>query len=130
MLKLLFVGSNTTEYSGTIDDIAFYTAKYDDIFESIVGYNITMTCLMAPTPPSDSEFYWSCQNGCSFDKKVGRTLVIVAELTDSGRLNCTAIIHGLEYVSESIELRILGKHVPYVLLYYSIETTYITTLFA
>ena len=108
---MLIVGSSTTEYRSVIN-IDFYTPTNDDeIFEYTIGNNATLTCVISPTPPSDSEFYWSCSIGCSFDKKAGQTINIELELTDSGKLNCTVMIDGMEYTSKSVELRVIGKHV-------------------
>ena len=110
----MILGSSTTGYSAVIN-IYYYTPTNDDeILEFTVGnYNVTSICFISPTPPSHSEFYWSCSIGCSFDKKAGQRINIELELTDSGRLNCTVMIDGMKYTSKSVELRVIGKHVKY-----------------
>ena len=66
--------------------------------------------MVTPTPPSDSEFSWSCSTGCSFDMETEQSFNITElEVTDSGELNCSVIVNGVKYTSEMIELQVTGK---------------------
>ena len=66
--------------------------------------------MVTPTPPSDSEFSWSCSTGCFVDMEIEQSVNITElEVTDSGELNCSVKIDGVEYVSETIELQVTGK---------------------
>ena len=67
--------------------------------------------MVTPTPPSDSEFSWSCSTGCFVDMEMEQSVNIAElEVTDSGELNCSAIIDDVEYASESVELRVIGRY--------------------
>ena len=64
--------------------------------------------MVTPTPPSDSEFSWSCSTGCIVDGKIGQSITITElRLTDSGELHCSVIVDGFEHTSKPIELRVL-----------------------
>jgi len=66
--------------------------------------------MVTPTPPSDSEFSWSCSTGCFVDMEMEQSVNITElEVTDSGELNCSVIIDDFEYTSESVELKVTGK---------------------
>jgi len=65
--------------------------------------------MVTPSPPSDSEFSWSCFTGCFVDMEIEQSVNISKlEVTDSGELNCSVIIDDVEYTSETIELRVTG----------------------
>ena len=82
-----------------------------NIIEYFTGSNLTLTCMVTPTPPSDSEFSWSCSTGCFVDMEMEQSVNITElEETDSGELNCSVIIDDVEYASESVELRVTGKY--------------------
>jgi len=68
--------------------------------------------MVTPTPPSDSEFSWSCSTGCFVDMEIEQSVNITElEVTDSGELNCSIIIDGIEFTSESIELQVIGEYI-------------------
>ena len=71
------------------------------------GYNITLTCRVTPTPPSDSEFSWSCSAGCFVVVETEQSVNI--KVTKSREINCAVIIDGMEYISEPIELQPVGE---------------------
>ena len=78
----------------------------------IAGSNLTLTCMVTPTPPSDSEFIWSCSTGCFVDMEIEQSVnTTELEVTDSGELNCSIIIDGIEFTSESIELQVIGEYI-------------------
>jgi len=96
------VTSDPIEYGGTI-------------LEYSVGSNITLTCIVTPTPPPDSEFSWSCSTECFVDMEIEQSVNISElEVTDSGELNCSVIVDGVEYTSETVELRVTGKHIKFI----------------
>ena len=104
---MLFLGTNITDYT-----VAIITdppvEKANNIVEFLVGSNITLTCMITPPPPSDSEFSWSCSTGCFVDMETEQSVNITElEVTDSGELNCSVIVDDVEYISESVELRVL-----------------------
>ena len=78
------------------------------VYRYSAGFDITLTCKVIPTPPTDSEFIWNC-NGCFFDKKTGQSIYLMElEVTDSQEINCSAIIDDVEYTSDIIKLRVIG----------------------
>ena len=102
---------NTTAYEVTV--IATPTGNLVDdsnnTIEYFIGSDLTLTCMVTPTPPSDSEFSWSCSTGCFVDMEIEQSVNITElELTDGGELNCSVTINDMEYTSESVELRVTG----------------------
>ena len=104
-----FVGNNITDYTVTIvTDPPSDNAN--NVIEFPVESNLTLTCMVTPTPPSDSEFSWSCSTGCFVDMEMEQSVNITElEAMDSGELNCFVIIDDVEYASELVELRVIGK---------------------
>jgi len=81
-----------------------------DIFQYSVGTDLSLTCLVIPTPPSDSEFSWNCSTGCFADMEMEQTVnVTELEIFNSGVIKCSVIIDDEEYFSESFEVRVLSK---------------------
>ena len=81
-----------------------------NILELTVGSAVTLRCMVTPTPPSDSEFSWSC-NGCSLESVHFQFVTInEVEMSYSGEINCSVITEHEKYTSEPIELRVLGKY--------------------
>ena len=78
------------------------------IFEFTAGSNITLTCMITPTPPPDSKFSWCNVNGCSMNLEQSMELTDL-KLSDSGKLNCSLIVDDVKYTSKVIELRVIGK---------------------
>jgi len=108
------IAGNLTDYTVTIISDPLVDDANNTI-EFPVGSNITLTCMVIPSPPSDSEFSWSCSTGCFVDMEIEQSVNISElEVTDSGELNCSVIIADVEYTSESVELRVTGKHIIYV----------------
>ena len=63
--------------------------------------------MVTPTPPSDSQFSWSCSTGCFVDMKMEQSVNITElEVTDSGELSCSVIIDDVEFTSKSVELTV------------------------
>jgi len=84
-------------------------------FEYFTGTNLTLTCVVTPTPPLDSEFYWNCSTGCFADMEMEQIIQVTdLEETDSGVLSCNVFINGTQYVSESVELVIVEGMYEYV----------------
>ena len=81
------------------------------------GTDLTLTCMVTPTPPFDSEFYWNCSSGCFADMEMEQIIQVTdLEETDSGVLSCSVLINGIQYVSESVELVIVeGTYKVFVL---------------
>ena len=86
-----------------------------NVFEYYIGTDLSLTCMVTPTPPSDSEFSWSCSTGCFADMEMEQTInVTEIEEMDSGVVNCSVIIDGMDYSSEFIELQVVeGKKMFY-----------------
>ena len=102
--------SHTVEGDYSVTVISVPLANQSDIFEFPAGSNLTLTCMVTPTPPSDSQFSWSCSTGCFVDMEIDQSVNITElEVTDSGELNCSVIIDDVEYTSESVELRVTGE---------------------
>jgi len=98
-----------TEYNATVTSNPLGYGG-NSVLEYPVGSNVTLTCMVTPTPPSDSEFSWSCSTGCFVDMEIEQS-VNISELegTDSGELNCSVIIDDVEYTSGTIDLQVTGK---------------------
>ena len=85
----------------------FPTLGPNNTYEYFSGTSLNLICSVTPAPPSNTEFSWSCPSGCFADRKTAQT-INVANLarTDSGVLNCSAIINGIQYFSDSFELQV------------------------
>ena len=95
----------TTEYSVTVflDPPAYGNTSN---FEYLVGSKITLTCMVTPPPPSDSEFSWRCSTGCFVGMETEQSVKL--DVTDSGELNCSVVVDGVEYTSKLIKLQAIG----------------------
>ena len=88
----------------------------NNVFQYFVGSNLTLTCMVTPTPPPDSEFSWSCSTGCFVDMEIEQSVNITElEVTDIGELNCSVIIDGVEYTSETIDLQVIAGKLLYLI---------------
>ena len=78
------------------------------IFEFTAGSNITLTCMITPTPPPDSKFIWCSVDDCLMHVE---RLIELTDLkkTDGGKLKCSLIVDDVKYTSKVIELRVLSK---------------------
>ena len=105
--------SSTVVYNVVIttDPLGVPVSGGINVFEYYAGTDLSLTCMVTPTPPSDSEFSWSCSTGCFADMEMEQTInVTEIEEMDSGVVNCSVIIDGMEYFSEFIELQVVeGK---------------------
>ena len=82
----------------------------NNAFEHLIGSNITFTCEVNSTLTfNDSDFIWACSTACFADMEVEQTINITEiEVTDSGILNCSIIIDGVEYTSKPYDLQVSG----------------------
>ena len=79
-----------------------------NVFEYYTGTDVSLTCMVTPTPPSDSEFSWSCSTGCFADMEMEQTINVTdIEEIDSGVINCSVTIDGTQYFSEPIEIGVV-----------------------
>ena len=78
-----------------------------NILEFPVGSDLTLTCMGDPTPPSDSEFSWSC-NRCSFDRNTEQSVIVKIEAPGIDQLNCSIYINGIKYTSNTVDARVSG----------------------
>ena len=92
-----------------------------NVYRYFSGTDLNLICLVTPTPPSYSEFSWSCSTGCFADMEMDQTVNVTdLEETDSGVLNCSVVVNGVEYSSESFNLQVINGEkfiCTYVLLY-------------
>ena len=80
----------------------------NNIFEYFAETDLTLTCSVMPTPPSDSEFIWSCSTECFADMQMTQNISVISlNATDNGVLNCSVVVNGVQYFSESFELQVL-----------------------
>jgi len=80
------------------------------VFEFTAGSNITLMCIITPTPPPDSKFIWCSVDGCSIN--VERSIKLTdLKVTDGGKFNFSLIIDDVKYASKVIELRVLRKFI-------------------
>ena len=83
----------------------------NNTFEHLIGSNITFTCEVNSTLTfNESDFVWGCSSGC-FADMVEEQFISITEIqvTDSGVLNCSVIIDGVEYNSEPYDLQVTGN---------------------
>ena len=75
-----------------------------------MGSDLNLTCLVTPTPPTDSEFSWNCSTGCFADMRIEQT-INVSNLTslDSGLLTCSFTIGDVDYHSKTLDLLVSGQ---------------------
>ena len=78
-------------------------------YQYFSGTDLNLICSVTPTPPSDSEFSWSCSTGCFADMETEESVNVTdLEGTDSGVLNCSVFVNGFEYSSESFILQVIN----------------------
>ena len=100
-----------TAYNVSIisDPLGISIPGTNNAFEYFVGTEVSLRCLVTPYPLSDGEFSWNCSTGCFADMEMEQ-VINVTELneTDSGILNCSVIINGVQYFSKSFELQVIN----------------------
>ena len=87
-------------------------SDYEDYYYyyHYAGFDLTYTCLVIPTPPSDSQYSWSCSTGCFADMETEQSVnVSDLEAADGGVLNCSVMIGDLEYFSDPYYLQLSGE---------------------
>ena len=100
-----------------IDPVGEPVPGSTNVFQYVAGTGLSLSCLVNPPPPSDSEFSWSCSTGCFADMEMTQNISVMSlDITDSGVLNCVVNINGAELVSEPIGLQILmmGKETIFI----------------
>jgi len=96
-----------TGYDATIiSDPEVYGNR--SVFEFTAGSNITLTCMITPTPPPDSKFSWCIVDDCSMNPERSIELTDLT-ITEGGKFNCSVIVDDVKYASRVIELRVLSK---------------------
>jgi len=94
-------------------------------FDYPISSSVILTCMVDPSPPAGTTYQWNT-GGCFTNNAhnvptcfpTGQTTQsvignnLLAE--DTGTITCTTTIHGLEYTSRSLTLRISGIHVIYL----------------
>ena len=82
-------------------------------FEHLIGSNITFTCEVNSTLTfNESDFIWGCSTGCFADMVEEQTVNITEiQESDSGVLNCSVVIDGMEYTSQPYDLQVTGMFV-------------------
>ena len=83
--------------------------------------NITLTCMVDPSPPADTTYQWNT-TGCFTNNRHnyptcfpdGQTTQSVTGYhllaEDAGTITCTVTTGGVDYISESLTLGISGIH--------------------
>ena len=88
-----------------------------NVFQYVAGSDLSLSCLVTPPPPSDSEFSWRCSTGCFAVFEMTQNISVMSlDITDSGVLNCVVNINGVELLSEPIELQVvmMGKEAMFI----------------
>ena len=101
----------STAYTVTIISDPFGVAVFgtDNAYQYFAETDLNLICMVNPTPPSDSEFSWGCSTGCFADMEMEQIVNVTdLEETDSGVLNCSVFINGVEYSSESFDLQVIN----------------------
>ena len=85
-----------------------YVIGNNNTYEYFYGTDVTLTCSVSPTPPLNRLLSWGCSTGCFAD---GRTVSTVSvsglDEDDSGVLNCSIAINGIQYYSEPFGLQVI-----------------------
>ena len=75
-----------------------------------MGSDVSLTCLVTPTPPIGSEFRWNCSTGCFGDIRMGQTIIATNLTTmNSGSITCSLTVSGVHYHSEPLDLLVSGQ---------------------
>ena len=81
----------------------------NNTLEYLAGSNISLTCVVTPTPPVNSEINWSCSTGCFADMQTAQTISATdLNSSDSGLITCSVTISNVEYHSEPLDLQVSG----------------------
>ena len=102
---------SSTAFDVTIisDPLGIPVFGTNNTYQYYAGTDLNLICSVTPTPPSDSEFSWSCSTGCFADMEIEQIVNVTdLEETDSGILNCSVVINGIEYFSESYDLQVFN----------------------
>ena len=78
-------------------------------YEYLYGSDIRFTCSVTPVPPLSRAFSWSCSTGCFADRRTVQSISVFSlDEADSGVLNCSVIINGIQYFSEPFHLQVIS----------------------
>ena len=86
-----------------------YPTDENNTFQFFTETDLILTCFVSPTPPSNSEYNWSCSTGCFADMQMEQTIsVTISNETDGGILHCSVVVDGVQYFSELFILQVIG----------------------
>ena len=93
-----------------VDSLSDNSTNNSDVIEYMLGSDLTVRCLVTPTPPPQSGFSWNCSAGC-FDNVTTQQSISISELglLDNVMITCSVFINDIQYSSETVELNITGK---------------------
>ena len=81
----------------------------NNTYEYLYGSNVWFTCSVTPTPSLSLAFSWSCSTGCFADRQTVKSVSVFSlDEADSGVLNCSIIINGIQYFSEPFHLQVIS----------------------
>ena len=81
----------------------------NNTYEYFYGSDIRFSCSVTPTPPLSRAFSWSCSTGCFADMRtVQNVSVFSLDEADSGVLNCSVIVNGIQYFSKPFHLQVIS----------------------
>ena len=84
----------------------------NSVIQYVLGSDLTVRCLVIPTPPPGSEFTWNCSTGCLDNATVQETVnIIELGLLKNVVINCSIFINNNQYFSELVELNVTGKSI-------------------
>lgn len=79
----------------------------NNTYDYLSGTNLKLTCSVVPAPPFGSLFSWRCSTGCFADMRTTQSIYISnLRKTNTGVLNCSAIIDGVQYFSGPFGLQV------------------------
>ena len=110
-----FIYFNVVFYSANIvADPPGYPTDDNNVFEYFTETNLVLTCSISPTPPSNSEYSWSCSTGCFADMQMEQTIsVTISNVTDGGIIHCSVVVDGVQYSSEVFEVQVIDGELFY-----------------
>jgi len=119
----VYIGVDELTYTVTIvsNPAGIPVSGSPNTFDYPILNNVTLTCMVDPTPPADATYQWettrcftnglhttpTCFPGDKTTQSITGTNLLAA---DAGIIMCTATINNTGYYSEPFTLRISGIH--------------------
>ena len=85
-----------------------YVVGDNNTYEYFYGTDVTLTCSVFPAPPVYRTVSWGCSTGCFANGRTTSTVRVSGlDEGDSGIINCSMAINGIQYYSEPFGLQVI-----------------------